>query len=588
MTKLDLHLNRAISETVKGRLLIGLYCFFILLTYAVFWDRPLEAISWNVNDDGLYYQHARQIIHWLNGESKQWLGEFHPFLLSKAPLLGMWLALIGVLGIPLQLAEYFLFCLLAPLFLKAVQPLSVSGLGARIVFHCVFTITPYLAINTRILRTNLAFFLICWVAISMVGLILHTAGRKRLGYGWVFSMWAGFIMYYLLREEAIWLLPSLLLVSAYRLFSTWPCADKWIVFGQDMAAVLVGALPLGLVCFLNWQSYGVWETTMRRSDEFIALYSRLVSVRPEHTACVRYIPIERDSLRKAFTCSDALSELKPYLMDIESYWRIGNVEHAKFNKGAVADPQFFASYFEFSLLYAAYQAGYRDPRSMQKFFAIAAQQLALAQETGKLGKRMTGIGLTCSVETLDGVSVAQAWFRALAGFVRQTPLLTLSFKESKGDLNAITDMAFICRQSIYGIGEYIGADGAVLRPPAHKTPEIALGKWRAWAFWRLGEGLRVGVMLLFYCSPIFWAYSAYRRQWPMFVVFSMLFISASAFAGAMALLHALAFPALDDVYLYDLLGRPIVLVVVCLVGICVFRGGRVYERGTANAVAAKV
>jgi hypothetical protein len=44
------------------------------------------------------------------------LGEFHPFLLSKAPLLGMWLALIGVLGIPLQLAEYFLFCLLAPLF----------------------------------------------------------------------------------------------------------------------------------------------------------------------------------------------------------------------------------------------------------------------------------------------------------------------------------------------------------------------------------------------------------------------------------------------------------------------------------------
>ena len=105
-----------------------------LLALALYWlygFRPFLVHAELVVDDFLYVRHARGFLDWLQGRSSGWLGPYDCFLLSKAPLYGLWLALLNIFGIPLRIGE-FLLVVAGPFLLARVDAgRAPKGLGAR-------------------------------------------------------------------------------------------------------------------------------------------------------------------------------------------------------------------------------------------------------------------------------------------------------------------------------------------------------------------------------------------------------------------------------------------------------------------------
>jgi hypothetical protein len=109
------------GSSLTGRLF---FCLLLLGLYWLYGWRPFQVDAELIVDDFLHIRHAHAVLNWLQGRSPAWLGPFDYLCLAKAPLYGVWLALLNILGIPLRVGE-FLLLLAGPFwFERAVRPVT--------------------------------------------------------------------------------------------------------------------------------------------------------------------------------------------------------------------------------------------------------------------------------------------------------------------------------------------------------------------------------------------------------------------------------------------------------------------------------
>src|SRR6266568_1708537 len=110
-------------NNIVGLRSFGLFAVYIFALIVIFL-RPLDVQHWQWVDDALYFNNAKSIIS--NMGWAYWLGPFDRMVISKAPFFSVFIATIHFLGVPLRLAEFFLFAPLPFLFWQAVRPLQIS------------------------------------------------------------------------------------------------------------------------------------------------------------------------------------------------------------------------------------------------------------------------------------------------------------------------------------------------------------------------------------------------------------------------------------------------------------------------------
>ena len=156
-------------------------------------------------DDALFIRLGHNIA---NGN---WLGTYNELTLVKAPMFPVFLAAFSLTGIPFNIAQHCLFFLGCVYLANTASHVCNSRVVGLLLFAAVVTCLPTIS-TTRVIRdplyTTLTLFLIgSWIELFL----LDRLKGRRLFFAAIVGILSA--AYWLTREEGIWILPCLGIIS---------------------------------------------------------------------------------------------------------------------------------------------------------------------------------------------------------------------------------------------------------------------------------------------------------------------------------------------------------------------------------------
>jgi hypothetical protein len=196
-------------------------------------------------------------------------------------------------------------------------------------------------------------------------------------------------IYWLTREEGVWLLPAILLLAAYGVVSTVRRLE-----GESRRRfrpmVLFAALPIasfalvvGAVDAVNYAKYGVFRNNDFRSSDFQSGYGALSRI--DHANWKRFVVFPQDARQKAYAVSPAARELQPYFEGAGGeFWRKVSCEQT----GAASCPEILSGWFMWALREAVASAGhYRSAVAARDYYMRLAREIDQACDAGLIACR---------------------------------------------------------------------------------------------------------------------------------------------------------------------------------------------------------
>lgn len=406
----------------------------VLIMAASLWIRmafPVAAFGSAMHDDQLFVRLAAEI------GMGNWLGNYNNLTHAKGIGYPLFLLANHAVGLPLKFSEHLLYLLAALFFSAAVCRINQSRTAGWLIFIVLaFTPVAWMAGATgRVMREGLytpeslallAFGLYCWVLphakpnapshlwFSSTNWKLHTS----------FGLVAG--LFWLTREEGVWLAPPMLVMAAYSVWSVRRSRGEWracvisLVMPAVIAAVIVGAVNLA-----NYGVYGVFRNNDFRSADFQAGYGALARIR--HQSWQRYVVFPKDAREKAYAMSAAARELRPFLEGpVGEQWRqLGCAQ-----TGRPVCPEILSGWFMWALRDAVAAAGYyRDAEAASNFYWRLAEEIdqGCAQDASVcLSVRNTLVPPWREEYLRDTILGAYWLYRTLTTFNMESPSLVAS------------------------------------------------------------------------------------------------------------------------------------------------------------------
>ncbi len=257
-------------------------------------------------DDALYVRLAGSIL------AGQWLGPYESLTLAKAPGYPLWLAFNANLGAPLLLTQQVLYVLAGIVFVVAIAKV-VRRPTALALAYTLYLFNP--SIETRVIREGIYPALSVLVLAGMIGVVTRRQGRRL-----ILGLWTGLtgvacLLFWITREEGVWMVPSLVLLLGYAIFRLYQSLgiSRELVFRGVLCTTPFLVLWLGLqaLSFVNLLNYGTYTTWEVNSRPFTSAYGALTRVRPETWR--RYLDVPQEVRRAIYSVSPAFLELQPAL-----------------------------------------------------------------------------------------------------------------------------------------------------------------------------------------------------------------------------------------------------------------------------------
>jgi hypothetical protein len=538
---IKLLINLKLVETISKKKLsqkittIG-YGVFVFILYWLYGNRPLVAQPIQWADDGLYLHQAESILQWLyHGCRGPWLGGYEPFLLSKAPMYAIFLALINGLGIPLRIAEFACLIALPFLFRRAWKPIlpKMSNL-AFILITLILIALPQLWFSLRLLRDVLHSILCISCLIFVSGYLIRT----RMSYPiksqrfWAILTGFSFALCYLNREEVIWLAPLIILAFCFSLMSSFRKVNILNSLSPLLLGIIIFLLPIAIVAELNSQSYGAYITTMRRSNAFTKLYKCLTSLEP--ISHERFVPISTQTRALAYTVSPTFAKLG-FFLEGHTYDNLAyNPEHNKLNGRPTGTREFYVSNFEFALLGSAYYAGAKTAGSTERMFSTITSEIKQAIHEKKINAGEGGIGLLAAPLPGDYKSIITSSVLSLYQLFTFRGIKPQKPEFSSGEPSGIIRMSNMTRSPL---------------SPTAETEVYSINT----------KLTTLQIFIVFYMNRALFVFIVVKRKidskWiTIAILVCLLVMGTMGFSLAMGILNVLGWPHLQWPYAYNIMG----------------------------------
>lgn len=357
----------------------------IALSFALRHAFPIQAEGAAIHDDALYVRLAASVA------SGAWLGPYDQLTLAKGAAYPVFIALTYLSHVPLKMAEHAVYLSGCAVFAVAMGRLLGSRLAG-------IAILAFLALNPvfwteesvgRVIREGLYIGLVAWIfGLSVSCFVLGRAGaireelrRKRWGLA---ALGVAGGVYWLTREEGLWLAPSMLAFAA-----SWAWRARGAARDAPAWAAAFFALPLlaaaAVVAAMNaanLRAYGEFANNELRSGEFVSAYGALARI--EHAPWRRFVPVPAPALQAAYAASPSARELAPFLDGpVGKGWREVGCAEATVKPEACSD--FLAGWLVWALRDAAAAAGhFKSAATSAAFFGRVAREVNAACDTGAL------------------------------------------------------------------------------------------------------------------------------------------------------------------------------------------------------------
>ena len=297
----------ALMKTRVSRTFFAIAFFAIALKlWLVSGIRTLPVVG--PHDASNYIEHAKSIL------LGHWFGSYENLTLIKLPFFPLYIAAVQQLGIPLTLANELFFAFSCVLACIAIRPIVTRGWALGVVFLIVyFNPLSYATLAWIAYRSdvNSSLTLLCFAC--ALALLARRNARPRVIRPWLFGLGFSVAAFWLNREEAVWLIPSLMvIVGAYYWYATHNRKEERAARLSALGIpVFIVVAAVNAIMAINGAVYG-WPTAVeQQAPEFVSAYNSLARIVPP-TPRFR-VPVPRSAREIAYRISPAARELQPSL-----------------------------------------------------------------------------------------------------------------------------------------------------------------------------------------------------------------------------------------------------------------------------------
>jgi len=248
----------------------------------------------------------------------EWLGTYDQLTHAKGMFYPLFILINQTSGLPLKISEHILY-LLASLLAAIVLSRLIGNRWLLVPMFIILAFNPFAWTieNARVVReplyTSMSITLFIFVA-------LYFRKPSSILLGLALGLLAA--IYWLTREEGIWLMPALAvlflpwLFNEYKILKSETQPNQLIVRLKDFLLPLVSitvpfVLVLMIVATVNYAVYGVFRNNdFRPGTPFTEAYGALSRI--QHDVWQRYVIFPFDARQRAYMVSPAARELQSY------------------------------------------------------------------------------------------------------------------------------------------------------------------------------------------------------------------------------------------------------------------------------------
>lgn len=337
-------------------------------------DLSLAGLAYAGYDDALFVRLGNAISR------GRWLGAYDALTLAKGPGYPLFMAGCRVIHLPLFLGQHLLYIGFCATFVWAVQPWLRYRLAGVLLFALLLfnPISFHTGEMSRVVREGIYPALGGLVLASAIGLALRSGGPTRKQWVWSCGMgfWLG--LFWITREEGIWILPAVILLLGWAAVMAVRSRDARPV---RLAAVIV---PVGVclvivnsICLVNLIKYGEYTTVEFKSRDFVDAYGALTRIGTGQKPAL--VPVPRASRELAYRASPTFARLQTYLEGPPSRMWI------EASQGVGVKNDIAGGWFMWALRDAAFDSEhFTSARDAMRFYRHVAKEINRACDGGQI------------------------------------------------------------------------------------------------------------------------------------------------------------------------------------------------------------
>lgn len=461
------------------------------LTVAKLWlsrGQGVYALGGAGHDDRLFIELAQHLVR------GYWLGPYNELTLAKGPFYPLFIAAAFLLGLPLFLAQHAFYAAACGAFVRALRP-AIASAGARFVIFAFLLWNPMTYDGPsmgRVLRQHVYGPLGLMILAGLVALYLRRSEPARRQWPWAVLAGAAAGCFYLTREEALWLAPSVGLLAGACLFGAWRLSRATAIRSGALLALgaVVAGVPVFTVCALNKRHYDWFGTCEFRAKEFRDAYGAMLRVRvgPE----LPLVPVTREA-------REAMAKVSPQFALLQQQFEAGGLAQGWagasefFTQLPPEQGQIGGGWFMWAVREAVAKAGHAgNAQQAMIFYKLLARELNAACDDGHLSAGPRRSGFMPRWHDSQTPAFVRAT-REFADFVIRFSRFGGKPPPSTGSPEELQLFRDLTRER--------------LSPPAGELDVVGaarylLNVWKAETMHRIGKALRPVLMVLFWLAAV--------------------------------------------------------------------------------------
>ncbi len=357
------------NPRLERRFVIISYVLLFAIYISMSLHFPVSVLSTLVHDDAWYMKNAQTII------AGHWFGHFNQMTLIKGPGYSYFLALNYLLGVPVSLSTALLYLAACTGLVWVARRAGVQKPLAWALF--VFLLFQPAEFPVRIIRDNIYTSLSMITISGWAYLTLNTGkGAHRLFVA-MSGLSAG--LYWITREEGVWILPSLLILGLFGVIVAFKNKTS-LGFLSKGVAIYVGfaALPILSTGLVNYVKYKSFQVVDFKSSAFAHAVNVLNAVNVGEE--IQFLPVPLKKREAMYKVSPAFQELEPYFENEGKGWT---------QFGCKLYPQtcgdYAAGWFMWALRDGVASRGYyASPRAAEGYYNRLSHEIEIACADGRL------------------------------------------------------------------------------------------------------------------------------------------------------------------------------------------------------------
>lgn len=291
-----------------------------LLKQFLVYNLPIMAVPKGIHDDWIMVHLADTL------RSGQWLGEYNDLTLTKGMFFPLYLAVCNFLHLSYLNATALFYTVSCMVFVYGLRPLLKKYWAMAAVYLVLLwnPISYSVQAFQRVYRNSISYAQVLLIFGGFLALYLRRKEPLRKHIFWMVMAALGTVSFFYTREDAIWIVPFLvvfLLVYLGSLFGLWKKArDRQYVWKAVLVLVpffcLWGAGQL--IASLNDEYYGIRTTNELQDSGFAEMYKSMMAVKPEED--IPGVTITQEKIARMCDACPTLKELEPYFASSREYW----------------------------------------------------------------------------------------------------------------------------------------------------------------------------------------------------------------------------------------------------------------------------